>query len=209
MKMVLLGPPGAGKGTQAERLSKHLDVPTISTGAIIRNEIKEKTQLGVEAHKYISEGKLVPDSLVISMVKERLSKPDCSKGFILDGFPRTIEQAQTLDSMTDITKVLCIKVKDEEILNRLSGRRECKVCRASYHIMYNKPAKEGICDKCGGELICREDDTVETIKNRIAVYHEQTEPIIQYYASQGKLAVVEGRDDVEDTTKAVFEALDI
>ncbi|MCX7715209.1 MAG: adenylate kinase [Clostridia bacterium] len=210
MRLILLGPPGAGKGTQANILSEKLKISTISTGAMLRNAIRENTELGRRAEKYLSDGQLVPDDLVVAIVKERLSRDDCKNGFILDGFPRTIVQAEALDaSGVKVDKVLSIEVPDETIVERLSGRRECKSCGTPYHILYN-PSKSGErCEKCGGELICREDDNVETIKKRLAVYHEQTEPIKGYYGKQGKVVSVHGREKLEDTVKEVFSALNI
>lgn len=177
MKIIMLGPPGAGKGTQAEFLSEKYGIPQISTGAIIRGVIASGSDEGKRIKELIDKGMLLPDETVVSMVKNRLAEPDCKNGFILDGFPRTIEQAKALDKMgVKIDHVLSIELSDDEILERLSGRRECKVCRASYHIEDHPPKKEGICDRCGGELITRDDDKPETIKNRLEVYHESTEP---------------------------------
>ena len=178
MRLILMGPPGAGKGTQGEILEKKLGISTISTGLMLRTAIKEQTEVGKLAEKYINEGKLVPDEVMVSIVKERLAKPDCEKGFILDGFPRTTAQAEALDNAgVDIDKVLLLEVDDDKIVERLSSRRECSKCGVPYNIISKKPAKEGICDNCGGELICRKDDIPETIQNRLNVYHEQTEPI--------------------------------
>ena len=210
MKLVLMGPPGAGKGTQGEILSKRLGIDTISTGVMLRNAIKEQTEVGKLAEGYINEGKLVPDDVIVAIVKERLAKPDCEKGFILDGFPRTTAQAEALTaSGVKIDKVLSLEVDDDVIVERLSSRRECSKCGAPYSVLFNKPAVEGKCDKCGGELIRRADDNPETIKNRLNVYHEQTEPIKDYYAKAGLLVTASGADKVEDTTKNVLEALGI
>lgn len=207
MNLILLGPPGAGKGTQAEILSKKLGVDTISTGAMLRGAIREGTELGRMASEYINEGKLVPDDVVVGIVKERLSQEDCKKGFILDGFPRTTAQAEALrESGIRIDKVLLLDVADEVIVERLSGRRECSKCATPYHIVY-KPSPAGDKCPCGGELIQRDDDNEQTVKNRIEVYHNQTEPIKEYYEKQGILVVASGCDAVEDTTKAVFKAL--
>ena len=209
MNLILLGPPGAGKGTQAEILSKKLGVDTISTGAMLRGAIREGTELGRMASEYINEGKLVPDDVVVGIVKERLSQEDCKKGFILDGFPRTTAQAEALrESGIRIDKVLLLDVADEVIVERLSGRRECSKCATPYHIVY-KPSPAGNKCPCGGELIQRDDDNEQTVKNRIEVYHNQTEPIKEYYEKQGILVVASGCDAVEDTTKAVFKALGI
>lgn len=209
MNLILLGPPGAGKGTQAEILSKELGIETISTGAMLRGAIREGTELGRMASEYINEGKLVPDEVVVGIVKERLSQEDCRKGFILDGFPRTTAQAEALtDSGIRIDKVLLLDVADEVIIERLSGRRECSKCATPYHIVY-KPSPAGDKCPCGGELIQRDDDNEKTVKNRIEVYHNQTEPIKEYYKKQGILVVADGCDAVENTTKAVFKALGI
>ena len=207
MKLILLGPPGAGKGTQAEILSKKLGVETISTGVMLRTAIREGTELGKLAAEYINDGKLVPDEVVVGIIKDRLSQDDCNKGFILDGFPRTTAQAEALDaSGTEIDKVLLIDVSDETIIERLSGRRECKECGTPYHVVY-KPSPNGDRCTCGGELIQRADDNEETVKSRIDVYHQQTEPIKDYYQAQGKLVVARGEEDLAETTKAVEKAL--
>ncbi len=210
MRMIIMGPPGGGKGTQAENLRDTLLIPHISTGAIIRKAISEKTPLGLRAENYIAEGHLVPDDIVIAMVKERLGEEDCKKGYILDGFPRTIPQAEALDKM-GVTPdcVLCIDVEDDSIVERLSGRRECKNCAASYHIKYNPPRKEGVCDKCGGELILRSDDVPETIRERLRVYHEQTEPLEEFYRNKGLLRVAKGCEELSDTTRNVMKAVGV
>ncbi len=210
MKLILLGAPGAGKGTQAEFISEKCNIPTISTGNIIRAALKNGTEMGLVAKSYIDAGSLVPDDVVIGIVKERLSEKDCENGYILDGFPRTIPQAQALDNMGDtVDKVLSIEVDDEEIVKRMSGRRVCEKCGASYHTEYKKPEKEGVCNLCGGNLVIRKDDEPSTVLNRLEVYHEQTEPLMAYYEKQGKLISVKGMDTVEKTTKAVFKALEI
>lgn len=208
MNLVLMGPPGAGKGTQGEILSKRLGIDTISTGVMLRSAIKEGTEVGKLAEKYINDGKLVPDDVIVSIVKERLSKPDCTEGFILDGFPRTTAQAEALDSSgVKIDKVLSIELDDETIVERLSSRRECSGCGAPYHMIYNKPEVDGKCDKCGSELIHRADDIPETIKNRLNVYHNQTEPIKEYYEKKGLLVTAKGEEKLEDTTRNVAKAL--
>ncbi len=208
MKLVMLGPPGAGKGTQAEYLSEVYNIPQISTGAIIRDVIASGSEEGKAIKKLIDEGMLLSDETVVSMIRERLEKPDCKKGFILDGFPRTISQAEALDAMgVKIDHVLSIELSDEAILERLSGRRECKNCRASYHIKYNPSKKEGVCDRCGGELICRNDDKPETIKNRLSVYHDSTEPLKHYYESKGLLRIAESKKQLKDTRNEVLRAL--
>ena len=208
MNLVLMGPPGAGKGTQGEILSKRLGIDTISTGVMLRTAIKEQTDVGKMAEKYINDGKLVPDDVIVKIVKERLEKPDCAKGFILDGFPRTTAQAEALtESGVKIDKVLSLEVDDEKIVERLSSRRECRECGAPYNVISNKPAAEGKCDKCGGDLIQRADDNPDTIKNRLNVYHEQTEPIKAYYEKQGLLVTAKGEEELSDTTKNVAVAL--
>ncbi len=208
MKLILLAAPGAGKGTQAEKLSANFGIPQISTGAILRKNIADGTELGVTAKSYIDGGKLVPDDVMIGIVTERLKEDDCKNGFILDGFPRTLAQAEALDkSDVVIDKVLTIEVDDAKIIERLSGRLECKGCGTTFHKLYRVPAKEGVCDNCGGELITRADDKPETIKNRLDVYHTQTEPLKDYYKAQGKLAVAYGQEKIEDTTAEVLAAL--
>lgn len=208
MNLVLMGPPGAGKGTQGEILSEKLGIDTISTGVMLRTAIKEQTEVGKLAEQYINDGKLVPDDVIVNIVKERLSKPDCANGFILDGFPRTTAQAEALTaSGVKIDKVLALEVEDEKIVERLSSRRECSKCGAPYSTLFNKPHTEGRCDKCGGELIQRADDNEATIQNRLNVYHEQTEPIKAYYENIGLLVIAKGEEELSDTTKNVFKAL--
>lgn len=208
MKIIMLGPPGAGKGTQAEFLSEKYGIPQISTGAIIRGVIASGSDEGKRIKELIDKGMLLPDETVVSMVKNRLAEPDCKNGFILDGFPRTIEQAKALDKMgVKIDHVLSIELSDDEILERLSGRRECKVCRASYHIEDHPPKKEGICDRCGGELIMRDDDKPETIKNRLEVYHESTEPLKKYYEEAHLLVTAHSQKALADTRREVLKAL--
>lgn len=208
MKLILMGPPGAGKGTQGEILEKKLGISTISTGLMLRTAIKEQTEVGKLAEKYINDGKLVPDDVMVEIVKQRLAQPDCKNGFILDGFPRTTAQAEALDEAgVEIDKVLLLEVEDEKIVERLSSRRECSKCGAPYNIVSKRPAVEGICDNCGGELIQRKDDVPETIQNRLNVYHEQTEPIKNYYAEKGILAVAKGEEELKDTTANVAKAL--
>lgn len=210
MKLILLGAPGAGKGTQAELICERLSIPTISTGNIIREAMKNGTEMGKQAKAFVDAGNLVPDEVVIGIIKERLAEKDCENGFILDGFPRTIPQAEALDKMgTEIDTVLSIEVADEKIVKRMSGRRVCEKCGASYHIEYKKPSTEGICDACGGNLVCRKDDAPETVLDRLNVYHQQTEPLKGYYDKTGKLKIVEGQEELSDTTALVFEALGI
>lgn len=209
MKLILLGAPGAGKGTQAEMISKKYNIPTVSTGNMIRAALKNGTEMGLKAKSYIDVGALVPDEVVIGIIKERLGEADCKNGFILDGFPRTIPQAQALDEMGfEIDKALSIEVSDEKIVKRMSGRRVCEKCGASYHIDYNKPKTEDKCDICDANLVIRKDDEPETVLNRLKVYHEQTEPLKDYYNKQGKLLIVEGQEEVADTTALVFSVLE-
>lgn len=210
MNIILLGAPGSGKGTQAEFISEKYDIISISTGNIIREALKSGSELGIRAKSFMDEGKLVPDEIVIEIIKERLLKKDCENGYILDGFPRTIPQAEALDKMgVKIDKVLDIEVLDENILQRLSGRRVCEECGASYHLKDKKPIKDGICDKCSGTLVQRADDQIETVKSRLKVYHDQTEPLKDYYSKQGKLVIVDGNDrTVEETKEATLKALE-
>lgn len=209
MKLIFLGAPGAGKGTQAEIVCEKLNIPTISTGNIIREALKNGTELGLKAKSFIESGKLVPDDVVIDIIKERLQKDDCKEGFILDGFPRTVVQAEALDRMgIEIDKVIDIEVADSDIERRLTGRRVCSVCGSSYHLEYKKPAVDGICNKCGGALVQRKDDAPETVRDRLKVYHEQTEPLKDYYKSTGKLFEVEGQEEVADTTALTLKALE-
>jgi adenylate kinase len=212
MRLILLGAPGAGKGTQASTLAEKYDIPHISTGDIFRSNIKNGTELGKKAKEYIDNGALVPDEVTIGIVKDRLQQPDCSNGFILDGFPRTIPQAdyleEVLDSMSvSLDYVVDIHVPDDEIIKRMSGRRTCPNCGKSYHIIYNPTKDEGICDACGAAVIQREDDKEETVINRLKTYHDETEPLVAYYKDKGKLLVVKGQERVEDTTKEVLKAL--
>ncbi len=209
MKLILLGAPGAGKGTQAEVICERLAIPAISTGNIIREALKSGTEMGLRAKSYMEEGKLVPDEVVIGIIQDRLQQDDCKNGFILDGFPRTIPQAEALDKMgVAIDKVIDLEVSDEAIVERMSGRRVCENCGASYHILYKKPEVEGKCGKCGGALIQRKDDHPDTVRERLRVYHEQTEPLKSYYEKQGKLRVVQGQDAVEETTRLTLAALE-
>lgn len=210
MKLILLGAPGAGKGTQAEILSAKLSIPTISTGNILRAAIKEGTPTGLEAKRYMDEGKLVPDSVIIGIVAERLAQPDCAKGFILDGVPRTIGQAQALDAAgVTFDKVLSIEISDGEIEERMSGRRVCQSCGAPYHVKAKPPKQEGVCDSCGGQLVQREDDKAETVRKRLEVYHAETEPLKGFYEGKGILVPVANQDTIEGTSKAIMEALEL
>ncbi|RLE94571.1 MAG: adenylate kinase [Thermoprotei archaeon] len=190
MRIVLLGPPGIGKGSYAKELSKRLGIPHISTGDIFREEIKKETELGKKVKEYVEKGELVPDEIVIEVVRNRLSQPDCQKGFILDGFPRTLNQAKALDEITKIDIVFNFEAPIEVIIDRVSGRRICKKCGAIYHIKYNPPKKDGICDICEGELYQREDDKPEIVKHRLEVYNKQFKPIVEYYKEKGILVTV-------------------
>ena len=209
MNLIFLGAPGAGKGTQAEKVSEKLGIPTISTGNIIREALKNETEMGLKAKSFIESGKLVPDEVVIGIIKDRLAEDDCKNGFILDGFPRTIPQAEALDAMgIKIDKVIDIEVADEKIVQRMSGRRVCPDCGASYHTEYKKPQKDGVCNACGAELVIRKDDKPEVVLDRLNVYHEQTEPLKDYYAKKGILSEDEGQEEVADTTALTFKALE-
>ncbi len=209
MKLIFLGAPGAGKGTQAEIIAGKLNIPTISTGNIIREALANGTEMGLKAKAFIEAGKLVPDDVVIGIIKERLAEDDCNGGFILDGFPRTIPQAEALDNMgIIIDKVVDIDVPDENIVNRMSGRRVCKACGSSYHIENKKPKVEGVCDSCSGELQIRKDDAPETVLDRLNVYHEQTEPLKDFYAKCGKLRSVEGTAPITEITAAILKVLE-
>ena len=209
MKLILLGAPGAGKGTQAEKICEKFNIPAISTGNIIRAALKNGTEMGLKAKAYMEAGQLVPDDVVIGIIKDRLVEDDCKNGFILDGFPRTIPQAQALEDMgVEIDAVVDIEVPDEKITARMSGRRVCSKCANSYHMEYKKPKVDGICDACGGELVQRKDDAPETVQARLVEYHEMTEPLKGFYEKLGKLRIVEGQEEVADTTKLVFAALE-
>lgn len=207
MNMILLGAPGAGKGTQSAKISEKYHIPAIATGDILRGAIKNGTELGLAAKSYIEAGKLVPDEVVIGIIREYLATDACKNGFILDGFPRSIPQAEALDAMgVRIDVVLNLELEDEKIVERMSGRRVCS-CGASYHVAHNPPKKEGVCDKCGEALYVRADDAAETVQNRLATFHAQTEPLKEYYSEKGILVTVQGQEDVADTTALVFEAL--
>ena len=207
MKLILLGAPGAGKGTQSANISEKYGIPAISTGDILRGAIKDGTKLGLEAKSYMDAGKLVPDEVVIGLIKEKLASDACKNGFILDGFPRSIPQAEALDAMgVKMDVVLSLEVADEKIVERMSGRRVCG-CGASYHVAYLPPKTEGICDKCGADLYIRDDDAEATVRKRLDTFHAQTEPLKDYYGAKGILLTVEGREEVEDTSAAVLAAL--
>ena len=212
MNLILLGAPGAGKGTLASYLIEQMGVPSISTGNILREAIKNNTPLGQSAKEYMDAGKLVPDEVVIGMLKERIAKRDCKSGFILDGFPRTIPQAEALDkALADmgqkIDYAIDVEVPDENIVKRMGGRRACVGCGATYHLVYAAPKKDGICDVCGGELILRDDDKPETVEKRLHVYHDQTQPLIDYYTKAGILKSVDGTVDMEDVFGAIVSIL--
>ena len=210
MKLILLGAPGAGKGTQAEIICNKLNIPTISTGNILREAIKNKTERGVMAKSYMDAGKLVPDEVIVGIVSERLSADDCKNGFILDGMPRTVAQAKALDEMgVDIDMVISIEVEDSAIERRMSGRRVCESCGSSYHIEHKQPKTEGVCDLCGGKLVLRADDAPETVRDRLRVYHEQTEPLVEFYNAKGILKAIAGQDGIDETTRLVFEVLGV
>ncbi len=212
MRAILLGPPGAGKGTQAETIVKEFSIPHISTGDIFRKNIKEGTPLGKKAMEYMDQGKLVPDDLTVELVKDRLLEDDCKNGFLLDGFPRTIYQADALEDFLkeigqSLDYVINISVRKELLIERAVGRRLCKNCGQAYHMSFNKPLKEGVCDKCGGELIQRKDDTKETVENRINVYREQTEPLIDYYTKKGIIVNIDGEKPIAQVSQDIIAAL--
>ena len=210
MRLILLGAPGAGKGTQAEILSRELNIPTISTGNILRAAMKNGTPVGLKAKSYVEAGKLVPDEVIIGIIEERLAQPDCRNGYILDGVPRTIPQAQAMeDKGVAIDWAVSIEVEDETIVQRMSGRRTCKNCSQTFHIVNNPPKQEGICDFCGGELTIRKDDAPETVRTRLEVYHRETEPLKDFYAERGKLKTVDNQPSIEATTAAIKAALGI
>ena len=208
MKLILLGAPGAGKGTQATRLAEHYSIPHISTGDIFRANLKAQTPLGLKAKEYMDKGLLVPDELTVDLVMDRISQEDCVNGYILDGFPRTLNQAAALDEKVAIDAAVDVEVPDENIVNRMAGRRVCPVCGEPYHTEWKVPKKEGICDRCGAELIIRKDDEPETVLKRLVVYHEQTQPLIDHYGKQDKLVVVDGTLSVEEVTNAIIAKLE-
>ncbi|MDY6825865.1 MAG: adenylate kinase [Bacillota bacterium] len=212
MLIILLGPPGAGKGTQAEQLVKEFGLAYISTGDILRKAVKEKTVLGRKAQDYMDSGQLVPDDLVIDIVKERLQEPDCQKGALLDGFPRTVAQAVALDKMlpligTKIDTVVLLEVDESELIDRLTGRRVCSNCGANYHMKFNPPKVRNVCDQCGGDLFQRDDDTLETVKERLEVYKKQTEPLIDFYRDKDLLSAIDGNKDIEEVFKQIVAVI--
>jgi adenylate kinase len=210
MKLILLGAPGAGKGTQADILSRRLNIPTISTGNILRAAVKNGTPVGLKAKEYMDAGKLVPDEVIIGIVAERLAQNDCANGYILDGVPRTIAQAEALEAKgITFDTVLSIEISDQEIVERMGGRRACTACGATYHVVSAPPKVEGKCDKCGADLVLRDDDKPETVKNRLAVYHTETEPLKDFYAQRGNLKAVDNQPTIEATTQVVLQALGI
>ena len=208
MKLILLGAPGAGKGTQAEIIASKLSIPTISTGNILREAIRNGTKTGLEAKRYMDEGKLVPDDVIIGIVADRVAQPDCAGGYILDGMPRTIPQAQALeDRGIHFDHVISIEIADEVIEKRMTGRRVCSNCGASYHVVANPPKAEGVCDSCGGALTIRKDDAPETVRNRLSVFHKETKPLKEFYQKLGKLQLVDGNQPIEKATSAIMEVL--
>lgn len=209
MQLVLLGAPGAGKGTQADFISAKLHIPTISTGNLLRDAMKNGTAIGKQAAAGMDGGKLVPDDLIISLVQERVAQKDCANGVILDGFPRTLAQAKALDKIMRVDAALSIEVCDDEIGNRMLGRRICEDCQTTYHIEDNPPKVSGVCDKCGGKLVTRKDDTKEVVNNRLLIYHKETEPIKAYYGARGILHEVPGQKELKRTTALVFKSLGI
>ena len=210
MRLILLGAPGAGKGTQAEILSRELQIPTISTGNILRAAVKAGTKVGLEAKAFMEAGKLVPDAVIIGILRERLAEPDCAGGYILDGVPRTIPQAEAMEEMgITIDFALSIEVDDAVIVERMSGRRTCKNCSTTFHIVNNPPKVEGVCDNCGGELSIRKDDAPETVLARLETYHRETEPLKAFYEARGKLRLAENQPSIEQTTAEIRRVLEI
>jgi adenylate kinase len=210
--LILLGPPGAGKGTQAGRIAAEYGIPHISTGDILRAAVKNRTPMGLEAKKYMDAGELVPDSVVIGIVRDRLQEPDTAKGFLMDGFPRTIPQAEALDATLGgldraVTKTLVLLVEEELLVQRLTGRRVCRACQTPFHVLFTPPEQEGVCDKCGGELYQRDDDSEATVRNRLEVYRDQTEPLIDYYDRAGVVARIDGAQSPDRTYEDIRAAL--
>lgn len=207
MKLVIFGPPSAGKGTQAQKLSKQYGIPQVATGDLLRKAVADKTPLGLKIKSYLDQGKLGPDEVIVQLIKERVAKPDCKNGFLLDGFPRTIGQAKELERMTDIDLVLSIVVDFESLVERAVGRRTCPKCSAVYHIKFNPPMNAGICEKCGSKLIQRDDDKEETVRNRLKVYQEQTAPLVEYYRKKGKLVDIDGSGGIDAVFGRMVDAI--
>ncbi|MCJ7463315.1 MAG: adenylate kinase [Thermoplasmata archaeon] len=207
MKLVIFGPPSAGKGTQAQKLSKQYGIPQVATGDLLRKAVADKTPLGLKIKSYLDQGKLGPDEVIVQLIKERVAKPDCKNGFLLDGFPRTMGQAKELERMTDIDLVLSIVVDFESLVERAVGRRTCPKCSAVYHIKFNPPMNEGICEKCGSKLIQRDDDKEETVRNRLKVYQEQTAPLVEYYRKKGKLVDIDGSGGIDAVFAQMVKAI--
>jgi len=207
MKLVIFGPPSAGKGTQAQKLSKRYGIPQVATGDLLRRAVADKTPLGLKIKSYLDQGKLGPDEVIVQLIKERVAKPDCKNGFLLDGFPRTMGQAKELERMTDIDLVLSIVVDFESLVERAVGRRTCPKCSAVYHIKFNPPMNAGICEKCGSKLIQRDDDKEETVRNRLKVYQEQTAPLVEYYRKKGKLVDIDGSGGIDAVFAQMVDAI--
>ena len=213
MRIVLLGPPGAGKGTQAKRISERFGIPQISTGDILRDAVKRNTPLGIKARTFMDKGELVPDEVVIGIVEERLKEKDCTRGWILDGFPRTVPQAEALDRIlekhnTPVEYVLNFEIEEDEVIKRLTGRRNCEKCNNVYNIYFSPPVKEGVCDVCGGKLVQRSDDDEETVRERLRVYKEKTSPLIDYYNKKGRLYKIDANGDLEKVEEEIFKILE-
>jgi adenylate kinase len=207
MKLVIFGPPSAGKGTQAQKLSKQYGIPQVATGDLLRKAVADKTPLGLKIKSYLDQGKLGPDEVIVQLIKERVAKPDCKNGFLLDGFPRTMGQAKELERMTDIDLVLSIVVDFDALVERAVGRRTCPKCSAVYHVKFNPPMNEGICEKCGSKLIQRDDDKEDTVRNRLKVYQEQTAPLIEYYRKKGKLVDIGGSGGIDAVYSQMVKAI--
>jgi len=207
MKLVIFGPPSAGKGTQAQKLSKQYGIPQIATGDLLRKAVADKTPLGLKIKSYLDQGKLGPDEVIVRLIKERVAKPDCKNGFLLDGFPRTMGQAKELERMTDIDLVLSIVIDFEALVERAVGRRTCPKCSAVYHIKFNPPMNAGMCEKCGSKLIQRDDDKEETVRNRLKVYQEQTAPLVEYYRKKGKLVDIDGSGGIDAVFARMVDAI--
>jgi adenylate kinase len=207
MKLVIFGPPSAGKGTQAQKLSKQYGIPQVATGDLLRKAVADKTPLGLKIKSYLDQGKLGPDEVIVQLIKERVAKPDCKNGFLLDGFPRTMGQAKELERMTDIDLVLSIVVDFDALVERAVGRRTCPKCSAVYHVKFNPPMNEGVCEKCGSKLIQRDDDKEETVRNRLKVYQEQTAPLIEYYRKKGKLVDIDGSGGIDAVYSQMVKAI--